>query len=176
MCIFSASQQPPLCWHLHLILHTCLLWTKWLLIGTASQGTGGRKLNKWSNKRERNIKRDLARVKEGPASFWWIISIILIIWWIMHYVVVFYDISTGILCIFTKNSSDRRPVEMRYPTHGYDFADFPLALKSLHHSYFQFFFWAKSLFFFLAVNTSFPLFCFTVPPTCGMALDGMLVS
>lgn len=39
--------------------------------------------------------------------------------------------------------------KLRYPTHGYGFADFPLALKSLHHSYFQFFSEPRAFFFFL---------------------------
>lgn len=57
----------------------------------------------------------------------------------MDYAVVFFSISTNILYILQRIQVTGGELwnfnKLRCPTHGCSFADFPLALKSFHHSF-----------------------------------------
>lgn len=151
----SLHQQAPLCWHLYLILHRCLLWTKWLLITTATQDPSREsKITKLV--REKGI---LKEIWEERDQHWWIICIIWIIWWIMHHAVVFYSISTSIRCdiqrIWVTGGELWNFNKLGYLHSWLQFCWLPSYSGVSHQSYFlRYFFWAESPFSFHPIRLS----------------------
>ena len=175
ICIFSGShfhQQAPLCWHLHLILQPCLLTTKWLLIVTASQ-VADKETEITELTRDEGILNGIWQ--ELKDQHWWIICVIWIICGIMHRAVVFSSIRASI--VFTLQSMRVTIGELwnfnklRCPTHLCSFADFPLPLKSFHHSYSLRYFISELRTHFPWAQYVSPSFSIMMPPTHEMALD-----